>query len=56
MLLLYIKFCLINYTIFLYLFILMLVCTYIAWRIFERNYTIRISILLGTLFKKPAGP
>lgn len=48
--LLLVGFSLINYIIIL--FLLMLVCTYIAWRIYERNYMIRISIVLGTLFNK----
>ncbi|MCD4811387.1 hypothetical protein K8R14_02140 [bacterium] len=48
--LLLVGFSLINYVIIL--FLLMLVCIYIAWRIFEKNYMIRISIVLGTLFNK----
>lgn len=48
--LLLVGFSLINYIIIL--FLLMLVCIYIAWYIFEKNYMIRISIVLGTLFNK----
>ena len=48
--LLLVGFSLINYVIIL--FLLMLICIYIAWCIFEKNYMIRISIVLGTLFNK----